>query len=87
MCVIHNPKGRLNNFWFADDVEVAIGQVHGTVNNVMLPTLLLLANLTKTPTNETRVSVFINGMPGPIRNWFKSIAIPLLGKSESLLAG
>lgn len=44
----------------------------------MLPTLLLLANLTKTPTNETRVSVFISGMPGPIRNWLKSIVIPLI---------
>ena len=44
----------------------------------MLPTLSLLANLTKTPTNETRVSVFISGMPGPIRNWLKPVAIPLI---------
>lgn len=43
----------------------------------MLPTLLLLANLTETPTNETHVSFSISGMPGPIRNWLKSVAIPL----------
>ena len=64
-------------FLFSDGVELAIGQVHGTVNNVMLPNLLLLANLSKTPTNDTRVSYSISGLPGPIRNWLKSVSIPL----------
>ncbi|PFX30360.1 hemicentin-1-like isoform X2 [Stylophora pistillata] len=66
-----------NLFACPDGVGVAIGQVHGTVNNVMLPTLFLLANLTKTPTNETQVSCSISGLPGPIRNWLKTLSIPL----------
>ena len=43
----------------------------------MLPTLFLLANLTKTPTNETQVSCSISGLPGPIRNWLKTLSIPV----------
>ena len=43
----------------------------------MLPNLLLLANVTKTETNETRVSCSVGGMPGPIKNWLKSSLIPL----------
>lgn len=62
---------------FLDGVGVVIGKVHGTVNNVMLPTLFLLANLTETPTNETQVSCSISGLPGPIRNWLKTLSIPL----------
>ena len=61
----------------SDGVEEAIGQVHGTVNNVMLPTLFLLANFTKTPANDTRVSCSVSGLPGPIRNWLTSLSIPL----------
>lgn len=66
-----------NLFACPDGVGVVIGQVHGTVNNVMLPTLFLLANLTETPTNETQVSCSISGLPGPIRNWLKTLSIPL----------
>ena len=44
----------------------------------MLPTLFLLANLSKTPTNDTQVSFSISGLPGPIRNWLKSVSIPLI---------
>lgn len=73
-----NDSRPCNMFRCSDGVEVAIGQVHGTVNNVMLPNLFLLANVTKTPTNETQVQYVIGGVPGPIRNWLKSVAIPLI---------
>lgn len=63
--------------FLSDGVEVAIGQVRGTVNNVMLPTLFLLANFTKTPSNDTHVSWTVSGLPGPIKNWLKSVSIPL----------
>ena len=43
----------------------------------MLPTLLLLANFTKTPSSDTQVSCSVSGLPGPIRNWLKSLSIPL----------
>lgn len=43
----------------------------------MLPTLLLLANFTKTSANHTQVSCSVSGLPGPIRNWLKSLSIPL----------
>ena len=43
----------------------------------MLPNLFLLANLTKTPTNDTRVSWSVSGLPGPIINWLKSVSVPL----------
>ena len=43
----------------------------------MLPTLFLLANFTKTPANDTQVSCSVSGLPGPIRNWLKSVSIPL----------
>lgn len=43
----------------------------------MLPTLFLLANFTKTPANDTQVSCSVSGLPGPIRNWLKSLSIPL----------
>ena len=71
----------------ADSVEVAIGRVHGTVNNVMLPNLFLLANFTKTSTNDTQVQYVINGIPGPIKNWLKSIVIPLITPVSWATAG
>lgn len=57
-------------------IQVAIGQVHGTVNGVMLPDVLLLANITKTQGNATRINCQVTGLPGPIRNWLQA-AIPL----------
>ncbi|KAL9989079.1 hypothetical protein ACROYT_G003587 [Oculina patagonica] len=77
-CLGNKRDSRACNFFRCPDgAEVAIGQVHGTVNNVMLPTLFLLANFTKTPTNDTQVSCSVSGLPGPIRNWLKSLSIPL----------
>lgn len=66
---------------------MAIGRVHGTVNNVMLPNLFLLANFTKTSTNDTQVQYVITGIPGPIKNWLKSIVIPLITPVSWATAG
>lgn len=76
-----------NLFSCSDSVEVVIGRVHGTVNNVMLPNLFLLANFTKTSTNDTQVQYVINGIPGPIKNWLKSIVIPLITPVSWATAG
>ena len=59
-----------------EDVQVAIGQVHGTLNGVMLPQMLLLANISKTRSGARHVSCSLSGMPPPIRNWLQ-FAVPL----------
>lgn len=53
----------------------------------MLPTLFLLANFTMTPTNDTRVTCSVSGLPGPIRNWLKSLSIPLTAPVYWAVAG
>lgn len=53
--------------------QSAVGRIKGVVNNVMLPNLVLKANITRRKSNITEVSCSIKGLPGPMVNWFKYV--------------
>ena len=60
----------------APGINSAVGQVHGTINGVMLPKFVILAAIKETQDNSTRVVSQVTGLPGPIRNWLQA-AVPL----------
>ncbi|KAK3730033.1 hypothetical protein QZH41_009543, partial [Actinostola sp. cb2023] len=59
-----------------DGEQTVFSRITGHINDVMLPKVTLKANLTRRPTNITELSCNIEGLPDPIRNWFK-YAVPI----------